>query len=523
MADIAHGAGNVTRIHQLLDQWIQSQPDAPALRDASVSLTYGQLDQAATSAVLQLESLGVRAGDRVLVVGENCVAQGVLVVALSRMDAWCILTNARLSDREIDVFIEHSRPRRVLYTHKVSADAARHGRRHAAQLLTWPWIGEMLAGPLDAETWTEPVLASPTGQVAAIIYTSGTSGAPKGVMLTHANLMFTAMSAARMRGLSPKDTIYCVLPMAHVVGIATQFLGSMCGGASVLFEPRFTPAETARVLAEEDVTVFVGVPAMYARLLEWARNSGQPLEAKLVRFIAAAGSPMTAPFKAETEAAFGQTLHNGYGLTECAPTISQTRIETPRSDCAVGHPIDGVEVRIVDQAGSDVPSGDVGELWARSPGLMKGYYRNPQATAEAINAEGWFNTGDMARANPDGALNIVGRTKELIIRSGLNVYPVEVEQAINAHKDVVQSAVVGRTAGHNEEVIAFVEKRQGSALDAATLRQYLREQLAHYKVPAEVRFLNALPAAPSGKVLKNVLKKMAQDSATPCVGDQQQF
>jgi long-chain acyl-CoA synthetase len=252
---------------------------------------------------------------------------------------------------------------------------------------------------------------------------------------------------------------------------------------------------------------------MYARLLEWARTSAGVLRPGQVRFLAAAGSPMTAPLKAEVEATFGATLHNGYGLTECAPTISQTRINAPRSDCAVGHPIDGVTVRIVDQAGTDVPLGEIGELWVKSPGLMKGYYLNPAATAEAINAEGWFNTGDMARSDPDGALNIVGRTKELIIRSGLNVYPVEVEQAINAHKDVVQSAVVGRTVDHNEEVVAFVERRGGSSLDAETLQQYLRQRLAHYKVPTEVRFLSALPAAPTGKVLKGLLKTMAQESA----------
>ena len=185
----------------------------------------------------------------------------------------------------------------------------------------------------------------------------------------------------------------------------------------------------------------------------------------------------------------------------------------------MGHPIDGVKVRIVDQTGTDVALGDVGELWVKSPGLMKGYYLNPKATAEAINSEGWFNTGDMARSDTDGALSIVGRTKELIIRSGLNVYPVEVEQAINAHKDVVQSAVVGRTVEHNEEVVAFVERRAASSLDAGSLQQYLRQRLAHYKVPTEVRFLTTLPAAPTGKVLKGVLKTMAKESAVPEVPD----
>jgi long-chain acyl-CoA synthetase len=512
MIAVTPALDGATRIHHLLARWVASQPDALAVRDASTSLTYGQLDEAAHSAVQVLKNLGVRAGDRVLVVGENCAAQAVLVIALSRLDAWCILANARLSNREIDVFIAHARPRRVVYTHLVSSDAAKHAERCAAQTLTWPLMGDLQVGALDTQTVAEFVCLSAADQVAAIIYTSGTSGTPKGVMLTHANLMFTALSAARMRGLSPSDKSYCVLPMAHVVGIATQFLASMSAGASVVLAPRFAPSEAARVLASEGVTVFGGVPAMYALLLEWARSEGIALNAGRVRFLGAAGSPLTAPLKAEVEAVFGQTLHNGYGLTECAPTVAQTRIEAPRADCSVGSPIDGVKVRIVGAAGNDVAFGEVGELWIKSPGLMKGYYLNPGATAEAVNTEGWFNTGDMAKSESDGSLQIVGRTKELIIRSGLNVYPVEVEQAINAHPDVVQSAVVGRTAGHNEEVVAFVERSGGSTLDAAALQQYLREQLAPYKVPTEVCFLQALPAAPTGKVLKNVLKKMAQDS-----------
>lgn len=500
-----------TRIHQLIDHWVTVQPEALAVRDPSISLSYRQLDEVAEDAKLQLQSLGVRPGDRVIVVGENCVAQAVFVIALSRLDAWCILSNARLSDREIDVFIEHSRPRRVIYTHCVSEAADRHASRHGAQSVSWAGFGDAKVGPLDQTTQPEPVFAAAGEQVAAMIYTSGTSGAPKGVMLTHDNLIFTASSAARMRSLKPSDRSYCVLPMAHVVGIAAQFLGSLSGGASVQFEPRFSAEETVRVLAEDGITSFVGVPAMYARLLDWSRSTKSTLPVGRVRFIAAAGSPLTPKLKADVEAMFAQPLHNGYGLTECAPTIAQTRIESPRTDCAVGHPIPGVAVRIVDQQGQDVSDGDVGELWIQSPGLMKGYYLNPKATAEAINAEGWFNTGDMAKFEPDGALSIVGRTKELIIRSGLNVYPVEVEQAINTHADVVQSAVVGRTVDHNEEVVAFVEKRAGSTLDSAAMLKYLREILAPYKLPSEIRFLEALPAAPTGKVLKNVLKKMAVD------------
>jgi long-chain acyl-CoA synthetase len=329
-------------------------------------------------------------------------------------------------------------------------------------------------------------------------------------MLSHANLMFTAMSIVRQRSIAPGDVSYCVLPMAHVVGLAAQFLGSMAGGAEVVFEPRFTPDAAAKALAEDGVTAFAGVPALYAKLLEWLRESGATLCAPRLRLITVAGAPLTANLKADVEALFGLPLHNGYGLTECAPTVAQTRADAVRTDCAVGQPIPGVDIRIVNAQGMDVNGGDIGELWVQSPGLMLGYYHNNAATQQAINADGWFNTGDLARQESDGALHIVGRTKELIIRSGLNVYPVEVEQAINSHPEVVQSAVVGRSVEANEEVVAFIEPTANSTLDAAGMRSYLRERLAAYKVPGDIRFLAQLPSSPTGKVLKNVLKVNAQ-------------
>jgi acyl-CoA synthetase (AMP-forming)/AMP-acid ligase II len=507
-----------TRIHHMLDLWIREQPQAPALRDAKIRLSYSQLDEASRAAAEQLKSLGVRAGDRVLVVGENCVALGVLAIALSHLDAWVILANARLSDREIDEFISHARPRRVLYTEQVSADASRHAMRHGAQAVSWEALGNIAVGPLDTETVPEPAFVEPTRQVAAMIYTSGTSGAPKGVMLSHANLMFTATSIVKQRSITPGDVSYCVLPMAHVVGLAAQFLGSMAGGAEVIFEPRFSPANAARALAEDGVTAFAGVPALYAKLLEWLRESGATWRAPRLRLITVAGAPLTSNLKTDVEALFGLPLHNGYGLTECAPTVAQTRSDPVRTDCAVGQPIPGVDIRIVNAQGTDVNGGDIGELWVQSPGLMLGYYHNDAATQQAINADGWFNTGDLARQESDGALHIVGRTKELIIRSGLNVYPVEVEQAINSHPEVVQSAVVGRSVEANEEVVAFIEPTANSTLDAAGMKNYLRERLAAYKVPSDIRFLVQLPSSPTGKVLKGVLKVSAQE-VDPLVSD----
>ena len=202
-------------------------------------------------------------------------------------------------------------------------------------------------------------------------------------------------------------------------------------------------------------------------------------------------------------------MHNGYGLTESSPTVSQTRLERPRHDCSVGEVIPGVSVRTVDGAGRDVAMGEPGELWVRGPNVMKGYYRDAELTARVI-IDGWLNTGDIARIDPDGALFIVGRTKELIIRSGFNVYPVEVEAVLNSHPSVSQSAVVGRVAGDNEEVVAFVELKPGFQATEEEISLYTTNQLSPYKRPCEIIIMSALPAAATGKILKGKLKEMAQ-------------
>jgi acyl-CoA synthetase (AMP-forming)/AMP-acid ligase II len=509
---IAQHTPDIARIHLVVDRWAQTRPELPAVRDAFVALTYGELAAASARAAAQLAALGVRGGDRVLIVGENCVAACAVMLALSRIDAWSCFVNARLSAREIDEFVAHSGARRVLYTCHVSANAREHAQRHGAEAMDWAGLGSLHVGPLVNDVQPEPVQASPAEQVAALVYTSGTSGTPKAVMLTHTNLLFTALWSTHSRQLAPGDVLYGVLPMAHIIGLASQFLGSMAGGAALVLEARFDVKEAARALAEDGITLFTGVPAMFARLLEYAQASGAPISAPALRYISVGGSPLTPRLKADVEAAYELALHNGYGLTEVAPTIAQTRRDAPRTDCAVGPPITGVEVRVVDADGKPVPGGEAGELHVRSPGVMKGYYRDARRTAEVIDKDGWFNTGDMVRQGSDEALHIVGRSKELIIRSGFNVYPVEVEQVINSHPAVVQSAVVGRTVDHNEEVVAFVElNRSMPAPEPDAFRDYLRARLSPYKVPCDIRFVEQMPMAPTGKLLKNVLKSMAQN------------
>jgi acyl-CoA synthetase (AMP-forming)/AMP-acid ligase II len=229
-----------------------------------------------------------------------------------------------------------------------------------------------------------------------------------------------------------------------------------------------------------------------------------------LRFAFAGGAPLDPVLKAAAEHALGQPLHNGYGLTETSPTLSSTRIEAPRSDLSVGPPVPGIEVRIVAPDGRALPRGEIGELHVRGPNVMLGYYRDPDLTADVIDRDGWFNTGDLARQSGDDCLFIVGRTKELIIRSGFNVYPVEVEGVLGQHPAVAQSAVVGRAVPGNEEVVAFVELRAGGAATPAELRAFAAERLAPYKVPAEIVVLPGLPASATGKVLKAKLRELAR-------------
>jgi acyl-CoA synthetase (AMP-forming)/AMP-acid ligase II len=330
-------------------------------------------------------------------------------------------------------------------------------------------------------------------------------------MLTHRNLLFIAAVSSTLRGLSRSDRAYGVLPISHVYGLASVTLGTLYAGASLYLVPRFTTAGLLAALKDDGLTIVQGVPAMYAKLLQTLGGADTPLATQL-RFAYAGGSPLAPSLKRDVEKLLGTALHNGYGMTESAPTISQTRLETPRHDDSVGTPIPGVSVRVVDLAGNDVAPGEPGELWIHGPNIMAGYYHEAAMTAATMRAGGWLNTGDMARQDADGALFIVGRTKELIIRSGFNVYPLEVETALNAHPSVVQSAVVGRSvADGNEEVIAYVELDPRQPTTVAVLQDYLAHTLSPYKCPSTIIVMEALPAAATGKILKGQLRKMAQD------------
>lgn len=501
-----------TRISDVVDIWASRSPDHLALTEASGNWSFGQLASAVEEAKTWLAASGARAGDRLIIICENCKSFVATLMAAAKLDAWPVLVNARLSAPEVDKIREHCGARRIVYTTNVSPHAAAHAKRHGATVQVVGSLGPIGIGPLNEDVSPETNEGDQTHNVAAMIYTSGTTGVPKGVMLSHRNLLFVAAVSAEMRSLIPDDSLYGILPMSHAVGLSVVLLGSLLHGASVYLAPRFDPARALTALQEGRITVMLGGPSMFSLLLDYAKLKGmRSAKFPSLRIISSAGAPLQPAVKSAVEAFFGMVLHNGYGVTECSPNIASTRVETPRSDASVGKIMPGIEIKLVDSNGDDVSDGEVGELWVRGPNIMKGYYHAPEETAAAINAQGWFNTHDLARLQADH-LFIEGRTKELIVRFGLNVYPAEVEVVLNSHPAVLRSAVIGRRVAGNEggeDVIAFVELRSGATALERDLAQHAAQHLAPYKRPSQIRFVPQLPLTPTGKVMKGELSKFA--------------
>jgi long-chain acyl-CoA synthetase len=505
------------RISDVIQPWSERQPERAALVEASGTWTYRELASAISDTERWLRDSGVHAGDRVMIVCENCRAFVAILLALANLDAWPVLVNARLSAREIDEIRDHCGARRVIYTTSVSPHAREHAKRLGAIVQEAPGIGQIAIGSLNEKVEAEPIDAEVAQRVAALIYTSGTTGLPKGVMLTHRSLLFIAAVSAKIRSLNPQDRLYGVLPMSHAVGLSVVLLGALLSGATLYLAARFDPVAALATLEKQRLTVVLGAPGMFSLLADYAKLKGlTSLKFPDLRIISSSGAPLQAAVKLQVEKLFSMALHNGYGVTECSPNISQAKVGEHRIDTSVGQVLPGVEVRLVGPDQNPVADGEVGELWVRGPNVMKGYYRAPEETAAAINPDGWFNTRDLARLE-SGYLFIVGRTKELIVRFGENVYPAEVEAVLNSHPAVVRSAVIGRPVGGaegGEEVVAFVQLSPPSATSESELAQHAAQHLAPYKRPSHILLVSSMPLTPTGKVIKGELAKLAQFAPT---------
>ncbi len=498
------------RISDIPHHWARLTPDHVALVDDGQTLTFADLWARSELAKTYLRDRRIAAGDRVMVVAENDVAVVTLLFAVSALGAWPAIVNARLSEREIDAIRANCRPRLMLFTHAASPDALRHGLRHHAHEFAPPGLGPLMAGGGDDAAEPEP--EDLAREVAALIYTSGTTGQAKGVMVTHRGLLHFARVSAESRALGHADCAYAVMPLSHVFGLATLLLATFHAGASLYLSARFHAADLCAALERDAISILQGVPTLFARLLAHVRARGTGLRAPRLRYLYTGGGPLDPTLKRDVEALFGRPLHHGYGMTEYAGSLFITRMAQPRSDCAAGEIVDGAQLRIVGPDGGPARDGEPGELWVRGPGVMRGYYRAPELSAAVLHSDGWLNTGDIGRLGPDGALFIVGRTKDLIIRSGFKVYPLEVEAVLNAHPSVRVSAVVGRAAADgNEDVIAFVELKDGEAFEADALHAYLAARLSPYKRPGRIVRVSAIPTTASGKLLKQPLRERLAD------------
>lgn len=494
----------LNQISDVIDQGALAFRDRPAVVDASGGWSFRALAAVADTARGWLAAQGVRPGDRVMVVAENCRSSIALFFAIAKTGAWPVMVNPRLSAREMDAIRAHCSARCVLYPAPSSAASRDHAKRHDAVLHNVDGLGQVGASLTDAAAIPYTIVETGSDRIAALVYTSGSTGQPKGVMLTHGNLLFMARAAVTIRSLTPQDRLYGVLPVSHIVGLSTVTLGTLLAGGSLFLVPRFNPADALRSLESDGITIMLGTPSMFAMMAEYADRKGvTKVTAPNLRIISSSGAPLDPEIKKTTERLFGLPLHNGYGITECSPTIAQTRPEQPRQDCSVGLPLPGVETELRVPAG--MADDGIGELWVRGPNVMKGYYADPEATAAVLTRDGWFNTQDLARVE-DGNLFIVGRTKDLIIRFGFNVFPAEVEAVLNSHPAVHLSAVIGRPASQGtEEVVAFVELKPDANVTAEALRDYAAGRLTSYKQPSEVVILPALPTTAGGKIAKREL------------------
>lgn len=485
-----------------------SHPDHMAISDRETHWSYRDLAAAVETATTLLKDYAVRRGDRVMLVGENGAALAAFILAAGLVDCCAVLENARRASFEVDAIQAHAEPALTLYFSEASPDAAAHGVRHGALPVELPYIGRLMVQRASGSVSPDPVEGT-SDDVAALIYTTGTTGTPKGVMLTHGNLLYLGAMMIALRKLDASDRVYGVLPITHVMGLVAVFGATLRAGAHLHLVARFSASQCLGALESEAISILQGAPAMFAKLADYAHK--RPVKAPALRFIAAGGAPIDATVRTDAATLFGLPLHNGYGLTE-GSGLCWTRLDIPRDDCSVGLPLPGVEIRLLQPDGAEVADGGIGELWARGPNVMKGYYRNPTLTEEVMRPGGWFNTQDLARVDQDGHVFIEGRTKDLIISNGFNVYPLEVENVLNAHPAIVQSAVVPRTSGGNEEVIAFIELAEDAQLSGKGLQDYLSERLSPYKRPRVVYIVTQLPSSPNGKVLKHKLKTLAQST-----------
>jgi long-chain acyl-CoA synthetase len=473
--------------------------DRVAVRVGETATTYGELDRVSSQIAGLLREQGLRPGDRVGVMLPNVAEFAVIYYGVLRAGGVVVPMNPLLKAREVAYYLGDSGASLIFAWHGFAADAQAGAEQAAAAAVivdpaTFPGLVAS-ATPDDRVAKREPA------DTAVILYTSGTTGSPKGAELTHASLGRNAeVVRTDLFQLTADDVIFGGLPLFHAFGQTCALNAALASGACVSLLPRFAPDRALQILAEHRVTVFEGVPTMYVALLGDPDRAGYDVSA--LRLAVSGGAAMPVEVLRGFEEAFGCPVLEGYGLSETSPVAAFNHPDRPRKPGSIGTPIRGVQMRVVDGDGDEVPRGDVGEIVIRGHNVMKGYWRRPEATAKAM-PDGWFRTGDVGRADQDGYFEIVDRKKDLIIRGGYNAYPREVEEVLYEHPGVAEAAVIGLPhPALGEEVGAAVVVKPGAGVTAGELRDFVRARAAAYKYPRKVWITGELPKGPTGKIVK---------------------
>ena len=498
----------------LLADTAAQHPRRPAVKLDDTVLTYSELDALSARAGALVRGAGVRAGDRVALIAPNVPHMPISYYGILRAGAVVVPLNPLLTPRELAHHFQDAEVSAVVVW-EAMAEAARAAVAGLGQDV--PVLELTAAGTLEQLLGTDPlpgVEERAEGDTAVLLYTSGTTGRPKGAVLTHDNLRANALMVVDLFRITEEDVFFGGLPFFHVFGQTVVLNAVVAAGASVTLLPRFAPRTVLEILVRDGVTVFAGVPSMYVALL--AAAGDRTVSHPALRAAISGGAALPVEVLRRFEEVFGTRLYEGYGLSETSPVVCFNQLDGPRKPGSIGSPVPGAELRLLDDEGQDVPVGEVGELAVSGRYVMAGYWRNPEATAEAVQ-DGWFRTGDLARVDEDGSWYIVDRKKDLILRGGYNVYPREIEEVLYEHPAVAEVAVVGLPdEAQGQEVAAFVVLTEEAAADGERLvpelRSWVRERVASYKRPRAYTVVDALPKGPTGKILKHEVERLARSS-----------
>ena len=473
----------------------------PSLIDADgQGPTYGQLDDLSARFASVLRSYGVEAGDRIVVQVDKSVGAMALYLGCLRVGAIFVPLNTAYTAAEVDYFLDDSEPR--LFVTRSLREAAAD---HVLILGTTP----------DSPLWAEALAAQPdpsiaprtVSDIAAILYTSGTTGRSKGAMLSHGNLTSNAQELNPLWGFTPKDVLLHALPVFHVHGLFIALHTAFLSAATTIFMPNFDAAQIKALLPK--ATVLMGVPTFYTRLL--ALPEFGAADCGSVRLFISGSAPMLAETHRQFEARTGQVVLERYGMTE-AGIITSNPLDGERVAGTVGYPLPGVDLRLTDEQGNPVPHDTPGVIEIKGPNVFGGYWHMPEKTAQEFRDGGWFITGDVAVQSPDGRVTIVGRSKDLIISGGYNIYPKEIESVLDAAAGVAETAVIGvPDPDFGESVVALVVAEKTLAPSLSDLEACVCEQLARFKHPRKIILVEDLPRNAMGKVQKNVLRDLYRD------------